>query len=124
MAQITYIDKEGKSATVEVSLKDAPFDDHGKPASLLAIAMKHGIFIEHACGGVCACSTCHVIVEKGKNFLSTNEEQEDDMLDNAPGLTLNSRLSCQAEVLRDDAEIVVRVPLLNRNLVSEHAKRE
>ena len=62
--------------------------------------MRHDIEIEHSCGGFCACSTCHVIVEDGGENLSEMSEDEEDRLDTAAGLTLRSRLGCQSEILR------------------------
>ena len=61
-----------------------------------------------ACGGVCACSTCHVYVVKGKDLLSGAEEEEEDILDKAFDVRMNSRLGCQAKIEREgdiDAEI-------------------
>lgn len=75
--------------------------------SILKAALRAGIPVEHNCGGVCACSTCHVIVEEGGASLSPMQEDEEDQLDEAEGLTLKSRLSCQALVHGD---IVVRIP--------------
>jgi len=86
--------------------------------TLLEAAMEHGINIEHACGGVCACSTCHVYVEKGMEHLSESTDAEEDRVEEAPGLQRNSRLSCQCEV-RGDGPIQVRVPAWNRNAVKE-----
>src|SRR5215470_15934061 len=90
----------------------------GVGESLLELAMEHGINIEHACGGVCACSTCHVYIEKGMEHLSEPTEAEDDRVEEAPGLQRNSRLSCQCEVVRE-GPIVVRVPAWNRNAIKE-----
>ena len=89
-----------------------------KGEHLLEVAMEHGINIEHACGGVCACSTCHVYIEKGMDSLSESTEAEDDRVEEAPGLERNSRLSCQCTV-QGDGPIVVRVPAWNRNAVKE-----
>lgn len=90
--------------------------------SILEIAMDHGIAIEHACGGVCACSTCHVYVDKGEQYLNEPEDAELDRVDEAPGANLKSRLSCQA-VIQPSAsrggEIRVTVPGWNRNAVKE-----
>ena len=72
--------------------------------------------LEHACGGVCACSTCHVIVKEGFEALEPASDREEDMLDNAPCLTTTSRLGCQIEVNRD---LVVEIPPMTRNQVSE-----
>jgi len=90
----------------------------GTGESLLEIAMEAGINIEHACGGVCACSTCHVYVEKGSANLTEPTEAEDDRVEEAPGLQRNSRLSCQCEIVKQ-GEIVVRVPAWNRNAIKE-----
>lgn len=89
-----------------------------KGAHLLEIAMEAGINIEHACGGVCACSTCHVHIEKGMDSLTESTEAEDDRVEEATGLQRNSRLSCQCEVI-GEGPIVVRVPAWNRNAVKE-----
>lgn len=87
--------------------------------SLLALALDHGIAIEHACGGVCACSTCHVHIEKGEDAFNEPEDEELDRVEEAPGNDITSRLSCQAKVQHQDTEIVVRVPAWNRNAVKE-----
>jgi ferredoxin len=54
-----------------------------------------------ACGGVCACSTCHVYVEQGEELLSEASEDEEDILDKAFDVRLTSRLGCQAKIQRD-----------------------
>jgi 2Fe-2S ferredoxin len=86
--------------------------------SLLEVALEAGINIEHACGGVCACSTCHVYVEQGEDAVNEPEDDELDRVEEAPGLQMNSRLSCQVRVERA-AAIRVRVPAWNRNAVKE-----
>ena len=93
--------------TVEVDDGRYPLADHGKPGSLLDIALANGIELEHNCGGSCACTTCHVIVREGAENLSEMAEDEEDRLDTAEGLTLHSRLGCQA-VVRGD--VVVEIP--------------
>jgi len=90
----------------------------GKGQSLLELAMDNGINIEHACGGVCACSTCHVYIEEGMASLSETTEAEEDRVEEAPGLQRNSRLSCQC-VVKGDGPITLRVPSWNRNAVKE-----
>src|SRR5262249_40130722 len=64
--------------TVEVDDKDFPYGDHGKPGSLLDIALHNNIRLEHNCGGNCACTTCHVIVKEGEENLSPIESDEED----------------------------------------------
>ena len=61
-----------------------------------------------ACGGVCACSTCHVYVEEGEDLLSEAEEDEEDILDKAFDVRINSRLGCQAKIEREGL-VVVRI---------------
>jgi ferredoxin, 2Fe-2S len=92
----------------------APFQHDGLAGSILDVLVGHGIHLEHACGGNCACTTCHVIVKAGFDRLSEAEESELDLLDKAPGLTPTSRLGCQA-VIADDAEITIVVPRFTIN---------
>lgn len=89
-----------------------------KGCHLLEVALENGINIEHACGGVCACSTCHIYIEQGMKDLTEATEAEDDRVEEAPGLQRNSRLSCQCEIT-GKGPIVVRVPAWNRNAVKE-----
>lgn len=92
--------------------------------NLLDLAMESGIDLQHNCGGVCACSTCHVIVRKGEDNLSEMEDDEADQLDEAEGLTITSRLGCQAKVHGD---VVVEIPLMNeaiRYLFHEGGRKE
>lgn len=93
--------------TVEVDDTQYPFGEHGKPGSLLDIALAHGVELDHNCGGACACTTCHVIVREGRENLSEMQEDEEDRLDTAEGLTIHSRLGCQAIVQGD---VVVEIP--------------
>jgi len=86
--------------------------------SILEVAMDNGINIEHACGGVCACSTCHIFIEQGMKELTEASEAEEDRVEEAPGLQRNSRLSCQCELV-GKGPIVIRVPAWNRNAVKE-----
>jgi len=104
--------------TIEVDPAKIPYDDHGLDGSILDIAMAHGIEIDHACGGVCACSTCHVIVKKGLDTCNEAIDEELDQLDNAPKTTFQSRLSCQT-VPNGESDITVEIPSWNRNLVRE-----
>ncbi|MED5524658.1 ISC system 2Fe-2S type ferredoxin [Gallaecimonas pentaromativorans] len=91
--------------------------DAAKGESILDVALKHGIEIEHACEKSCACTTCHVIVREGFDSLEESDELEDDMLDKAWGLEPESRLSCQARVADDD--LVVDIPKYTINLARE-----
>jgi ferredoxin, 2Fe-2S len=102
--------------TVDYDPATMPYSEHGLQGSLLDIALNHGIPLEHACGGSCACTTCHVIVLEGDGNLSDMEDDEMDRVEQAAGLTLHSRLGCQAVVKGD---VSVEIPDWNRNYVSE-----
>ncbi len=104
--------------TVEVDSAQLSKPHDGQPGAILQIAQDNGIDIDHACGGVTACSTCHVIVREGAQSIPGASDDEEDMLDNAPGLTLQSRLACQA-VPDGSVDLVVEIPSWNRNLVKE-----
>lgn len=80
--------------------------------------LEHGVEIDHACGKVSACTTCHVYITQGFNSLNPPEEKEEDMLDRAWGLQANSRLSCQAIVT--DVDLEVEIPRYSINQVREN----
>ncbi len=69
--------------------------------SVLEAAQKSHAPEGSACGGVCACSTCHVYVEKGAELLSEASEKEEDILDKAFDVRMSSRLGCQARVQKE-----------------------
>jgi 2Fe-2S ferredoxin len=121
MARIHVAFESGEPArTIEFDPREAPFQHDGQPASILDVLLGHGVPLEHACGGSCACTTCHVVVTKGGEHLSPAAENEEDMLDRAPGLTPTSRLGCQAVIEDADAEVHVRIPRHTVNLISGH----
>lgn len=92
--------------------------DAAEGDNLLEKALENGVEIDHACGGVAACTTCHVVVREGFDSLNESSEQEDDMLDKAWGVTLDSRLSCQCQI--GDEDLVIEIPKYTLN----HAKEE
>ena len=104
--------------TVEVDPEKIPYGHTGLGGSILDIALANGVEIDHACGGVCACSTCHCIVREGSESLSKMSDGEDDELSFAPGLEPQSRLSCQT-VPDGSRNLVVEIPNWNRNIVRE-----
>src|SRR2546427_6871202 len=93
----------------------APFQHDGRPGSILDVLLAHGIHLEHACGGNCACTTCHVVVKKGMERLSSSEDAEEDLLDKAPGLTPTSRLGCRRGIKDPDPESWVWIPSKTTN---------
>ena len=108
MPRITFIEPNGNHREVEAEIGD----------TLLTVAHKNDIDIEGACEGVLACSTCHLIVDPdwyGK--LLPSDDDEDDMLDLAFGLTQTSRLGCQIEVTDELDGLVVSLPVETRNMM-------
>lgn len=91
--------------------------DAKRGVSICRNLLDHDIEIEHACELSCACTTCHVIVRQGFETLNPSDEDEDDLLDKAWGLTPQSRLSCQAIV--DDADLVIEIPKYSINQIKE-----
>ena len=115
LVRVTFM-PEGK--TVEFEYGTMPYEHHGKPMSFLDVAENHDIFLDHACGGVCACSTCHVLIKAGESGLTPADDDELDRLDMAADQQLNSRLGCQAVITRP-GDYVVEIPAWNRNYVTE-----
>jgi ferredoxin, 2Fe-2S len=89
--------------------------------SILQAAMAHDVALDHACGGVCACSTCHVKIVAGRECFREPSEDELDQLDEARGVGLDSRLGCQAQLLRmpKDGVVEIVIPTWNVNAVRE-----
>ena len=115
MPKVTFI-IDGKEKVVEFEHGKLEFKEHGLPESFLDLAMNFGIHLEHACGGSCACTTCHLIIRKGMENLSEMEDKEADRLDTAWDLTTTSRLGCQAVIKGD---VVAEFPMYTRNYVQE-----
>ena len=115
MPKVTFI-KDGQETTVEYEAGSLEFKEHGLPGSFLDVAMNFGVPLEHACGGSCACTTCHLIIRKGQQNLSDMEDDEADRLDTAWDLTTSSRLGCQAVIKGD---VTAEFPMYTRNYVQE-----
>ena len=117
--KVTFEEEEtGHTTVVAVDPATFPLGLLGETGSLLDIATSAGVPINHSCGGVCACSTCHVYVTEGLRSCSAATEDEEDMIDEAPALTPESRLSCQC-VPNGTVDLVVVIPKWNRNQVQE-----
>ena len=104
--------------TIDVDPGELPASGEGLPGSILDIALANDIDIDHACGGVCAGSTCHIIGRAGEESCPESSEDEEDMLDNAPGLELGSRLACQT-VPDGSSPVTIEIPQWNRNHAQE-----
>ncbi len=115
---VMFLNPDGTTVKVEVDPARIPYGGTGLPGSVLDIALSNGLELEHACGGVCACSTCHVIVKEGLDSCNESTDDEEDQLEEAPALTLQSRLGCQC-VPNGNKDLVVEIPAVNKNLVKE-----
>ena len=78
--------------------------------TLLEIALKNDIELHHNCGGVCACTTCHLYIEDGMDSIDELSDREEDFIDRAVNPTLNSRLGCQSLLLEGGGVIEVTLP--------------
>lgn len=78
--------------------------------SILEVALDNNIPLNHNCGGVCGCSTCHVYIEAGEDLLPEMSEKEEDFVDKARNPRYNSRLACQSKLEEEDGEIIVTIP--------------
>ena len=78
--------------------------------SLLEVALTNDIELHHNCGGVCACSTCHLYVNKGEEFLEELSDKEEDFIDRAINPKLNSRLGCQCVLHPGEGSVKVTLP--------------
>ncbi len=115
--KVTFV-HDGKQTEVEVDPEKFPYGHDGLPGSILDIAEGFRVGLDHACGGVCACSTCHVMVHQGLESCNEANDAELDQLDEAPGLTPKSRLGCQC-VPDGTTDIVVEIPEWNKNYAKE-----
>ena len=78
--------------------------------SVLEVALKNNIALHHNCGGVCACSTCHLYINKGEDLVEELSDKEEDFIDRAISPKLTSRLACQCILRADGGEVEVTLP--------------
>ena len=89
-------------------------------ASILEVTEDVDVHLNHNCGGVCACSTCHIYVERGEDAIEEISDKEEDFIDRATNPRLSSRLACQCIILSDDAVIEVTIPDQSGIIGHEH----
>jgi 2Fe-2S ferredoxin len=94
------------------SLETITIDNLEPNQSILEVALKNDIELHHNCGGVCACSTCHIYLEKGEDLVEEISDKEEDFIDRARNPKLSSRLSCQCVLLKQpgSGQLEVMVP--------------
>lgn len=113
MAKITFTfeDKDLETKVVEGDVKGL---------SILDVAEDNDIDLNHNCGAVCACSTCHVYVYKGDDAFPEISDREEDFIDRAIDPRLESRLACQCVIQDDNAEIEIEIPDQSQIIGHEH----
>lgn len=88
-----------------VILQNVPSGD-----SLLEVLLDNNIELHHNCGGVCACSTCHLYIVSGEQHIEELSDREEDFIDRAVNPRLISRLGCQCDLLEGSGEIEITLP--------------
>ena len=111
VVKFTFEDKE---------IADKTVDNAEAGYSILEIAEDNDVHLNHNCGGVCACSTCHVYINAGEEYLEEISDKEEDFIDRAINPRLESRLGCQCIILEDDAVVEVEIPDQSNIIGHEH----
>ncbi|MBK8472154.1 MAG: 2Fe-2S iron-sulfur cluster binding domain-containing protein [Sphingobacteriales bacterium] len=88
--------------------------------TILEAVLLNDIHLNHNCGGVCACTTCHIYVEQGDDLIEEISEKEEDYIDRAINPRLESRLACQCLLLEDEGEISIVIPDQSGIIGHEH----
>jgi len=101
MGTITFDFEEKGKPSVTVSIEEGE--------SILEVALDNDIHLNHNCGGVCGCSTCHVYVEEGEDLLPEMSDRGEEFVDRARNPKYNSRLACQCK-LGEDGNLRVIIP--------------
>ena len=101
--------------TIEFNFEQKGFlpvilENVGADQSILEIALQNDIDLHHNCGGVCACSTCHLYIVNGEDFIEEISDKEEDFVDRAISPRLNSRLGCQCVLLPGNGHVKVMLP--------------
>ena len=91
--------EEKDHATIELPI--APGE------SVLDVCLDNGIELQHNCGGVCGCSTCHVYVNQGEDNIQEISDKEEDFIDRAVNPRINSRLGCQCVIENGNLEVLI-----------------
>lgn len=101
MPKVTFLKADGASQHADARIGE----------SILALAWRIDAGIEGDCEGAMACSTCHVILEESAfDRFPPPSEEEDSILDLAPGACETSRLGCQIVLTDADEGLLIRLP--------------
>lgn len=98
------------------NLEPVTIEDVSPDQSILEVALDNGIELHHNCGMVCACSTCHLYMDNGEEFIPEISEKEEDFIDRARNPRINSRLGCQC-ILDSSKSGHITVTLPDQSLI-------
>ncbi len=87
---------------------------------LLDLVEDNGMHLNSNCGRVCACSTCHIYVEKGDELLREISDREEDFIDRAIRPHIESRLACQCEIIEDDEDAIIEILVPDQSQIIGH----
>jgi len=102
------------------SIQPVVVENIEKGYSILEVAEDNDVHLNHNCGAVCACSTCHVYIHKGEDQVEEISDKEEDFIDRAINPTLESRLACLCIILNEDADMEVEIPNQSNIIGHEH----
>lgn len=102
------------------SIEDVLVEDAEKGFTIQEITEDNNIHLNHNCGCVCACSTCHVYILQGEDSFGEISDREEDFIDRAINPRIESRLACQCIIQSDDADIIIEVPDQDQIIGHEH----
>lgn len=97
-------------------LEPVTIDNVAAGQSILEVALDNNIELHHNCGMVCACSTCHLYLEKGEGLVAELSDKEEDFIDRARNPKLESRLGCQC-ILNDGGNGHLEVTIPDQSLI-------
>jgi ferredoxin len=115
---IVHYESGEPDRVIEFDPRKAPFQHDGEPASILDVLLGHGAFLEHACGGVCACTTCHVVVKQGGDKLKPVRGQRGGPARQGGGPDAHVAARLSGGRARSDAVIEITVPRYTVNIES------
>ncbi len=88
--------------------------------SILEGLILNKIDLNHNCGAVCACTTCHIYVENGNDHIEEMSDKEEDYVDRAANPRLESRLACQCFLDKGKGTIEITIPDQSDIIGHEH----
>ena len=91
-------------------LEDVTLTNIEADQSLLEVCLDNNIDLHHNCGAVCACSTCHIYIDNGMDYLEELNDREEDFIDRAVNPRINSRLGCQCVLQPGGGEVSITLP--------------